>query len=135
MVLIIKRVLIIENNKLTLPKIITDIIWGLDYERKSFFGPYTQYVGYITADIIKTLLYIKRFSYYDFDEFLNINIDEINKKAKEYGIDELLCKDKNELNAVLPVLWKYLDKFDLSISSISDDTWKEVIKYLDNQKV
>ena len=112
-------------------KIITDIIWGLNDEWKSFFGLYTQYVGYLTADIVKTLLCIKRFSYYDFDEFLNIDIDEINKKAREYGIAELSCKDKKELNAVLPVLWKYLDSFDLSIESISEDVWREFIEYIE----
>ena len=41
-------------------KILMKILWGLPDIWKSFFGLYTQYVGYLTPKMIITLLSIKR---------------------------------------------------------------------------
>ena len=40
-------------------------------------------------------------------------------------------KNKKELNEVLPVLWEYLDEFDLY--ALSDETWNGLIEYLDSK--
>lgn len=113
-------------------KIIYRILSGLPDKWKSFFGLYTQYIGYLTADMAKTLLVVKRESYYDLDSDLsNISVDLINTKAFEYGVSELPYRDKKELNEVLPVLWEYLDEFELC--ELSDKTWNELIEYLDSK--
>lgn len=113
-------------------KIIYRILSGLPDKWKSFFGLYTQYIGYLTADMAKTLLVVKRESYYDIDSDLsNISVDLINSKAFEYGVSELPYRDKKELNEVLPVLWEYLDEFELC--ELSDKAWNELIEYLDSK--
>lgn len=113
-------------------KIIYRILSGLPDKWKSFFGLYTQYTGYLTADMAKTLLVVKRESYYDIEsDFSNINLNLINTKAFEYGVSELPYRDKKELNEVLPVLWEYLDKFELC--ELSDKTWNKLIEYLDSK--
>lgn len=113
-------------------KIIFKILSGLPDKWKSFFGLYTQYIGYLTAEMAKTLLVLKRESFDDVDfDSSNINLDVINAKAFEYGVSELPYRDKKELNEVLPVLWEYLDEFDLY--ALSDKTWNELIEYLDSK--
>lgn len=109
-------------------KIIFSILSGLPDKWKSFFRLYTQYIGYLTAGMTKTLLEIKRCSYFDYS---NINVDIINQKTLEYGLAELPYRGKEELNEVIPVLWEYLDEFDLC--EISDESWKGLIDYLDSK--
>ncbi|MGN0673620.1 MAG: hypothetical protein ACI4KJ_04245 [Anaerovoracaceae bacterium] len=111
-------------------RIIFEILSGLTDKWKSFFGLYTQFIGYLTTDMAKTLLVVKRESYYDIDShFSNINLDLINVKALEYGVTELPYRDKYELNEVIPVLWEFLDEYDLY--AISDKAWNKLIEYLD----
>ncbi|MDT4376949.1 MULTISPECIES: hypothetical protein [Clostridia] len=113
-------------------KIIFNILSGLPDKWKSFFGLYTQYIGYLTADMAKTLLVIKRCSYFDIDfDYSNIDLDKINIKALEYELSELPYRDKEGLDAVIPVLWEYLDEFDLC--EISDESWNGLVKFLDNK--
>lgn len=113
-------------------KIIFEIMSGLPEKWKSIFGLYTQYIGYLTADMAKILLVVKRESYHDIDSnFSNIDLDLVNAKALEYGLTELPCRDKSELNRAIPVLWEYLDKYDLC--AISDKAWNELIEYLDRK--
>ena len=86
-------------------KIIFNILSGLPDKWKSFFGLYTQYIGYLTADMAKTLLVIKRCSYFDIDfDYSNIDLDKINIKALEYELSELPYRDKEGLDAVIPTI-------------------------------
>lgn len=113
-------------------KIIFEIMSGLPEKWKSIFGLYTQYIGYFTADMAKTLLVVKRESYHDIDSHLSkIDLDLVNAKALEYGLAGLPYRDKPELNKAIPVLWEYIDEYDLC--AILDKAWNELIEYLDRK--
>jgi len=53
---------------------------------KDFFGLYTQYVGYLTPDMVRTILQTKRNFDNSRDEKLNdMSLSQLNEYAKEHG--------------------------------------------------
>ena len=108
------------------------LINKLEYGWKDFFGLYTQYVGYLTPNMIKTLLLIKR----EFDEqsdtnFIHINLEEINNICFEMTSDNF--SHHKEVNDVLPKLWDILKKFNLN--NVSEDEWDQFISFLNSKIV
>lgn len=104
---------------------------GLAGEWKSILGLYTQYAGYLTAEMAKSLLILKMESWIELDDLEKIDLDTLNDKAREYGTLELSFPrlDREEANKVLLALWECLDRYDLP--AMSDQAWEEMIAYLD----
>ena len=108
------------------------IVWKLPGVWKDFFGLYTQYIGYLSAEMAKTLLQVKRSADNELDmELVDLNLDKTNEYARKHGFRELPYKE--EINDVLPHIWKYLNEYDLSELSVPADQWDELIDYLDKK--
>ena len=103
---------------------------GLARLWKSFFGLYTQYMGYMTPDMVRTILQTKR----DFDSsqgasFTGMNVSQLNEYAGKHGLPEL--PDQEELDDVLPRIWDYLKKYDLSESAVPSESWNKLMEHID----
>ena len=97
---------------------------------KSFFGLYTQYVGYLTPEMARTILLIKRSLDSSLDEeFTGMSLSQLNEYAGRHGFREFPYK--KEIDDVLPHIWKYLKDYDLSDLTVSPEEWNELMKYLD----
>ena len=97
---------------------------------KDFFGLYTQYVGYLTPDMVRTILQTKRNLDNSRDEKLNdMSLSQLNEYAKKHGLCEL--PDMEEIDDVLPLIWNLLRKYDLSNITIPPEKWKELMEFLD----
>ena len=97
---------------------------------KDFFGLYTQYVGYFTPEMIKTVLQIKRGCDSSLDEeFTGMSLSQLNEYARRHGFYEL--PDMEEIDDVLPWIWNYLKEYDLSDSAVSSEKWNELMEYID----
>ncbi len=114
-------------------KVLQEIIFRFPNVWKDFFGLYTQYIGYLNADIAITLLTLKRIadSTLDFN-CLELDLKRTNDYASHYNLEKLPYR--KEIEAVLPELWKFLDKYDLSAECISETTWNEFIDYWSKEK-
>lgn len=97
---------------------------------KDFFGLYTQYVGYLTPDMVRTILQIKRNFDNSRDEKLNdMSLSQLNEYAQKHGFYEL--PDMEEIDDVLPLIWNLLKKYDLSDLTVPPEKWKELMEFLD----
>ena len=107
---------------------------------KAHFGLHTYYVGYLTAELLISLLYVWRTS--DPNEF-----DELDGKEIRALLDEktnLLNEQQNlklalfpfdsDIDTVMPKLIDELNHYDLSESNLSEEKWKELIDYLSTKK-
>ena len=100
---------------------------------KDFFGLYTQYVGYLTPEMIKTILQIKRSFDSALDErFDELNLIQLNEFAARQGYPEL--PNRKEISDVLPHIWNYLKEYDFSDFSVSSEKWNELMGYLDKKR-
>ena len=111
-----------------LHRIVDDLAW----QWKSFYGLFTQYVGYLTLDIAKTLMSLKRIAddTMDFD-CTSLSYEKVNRFALQYNLRELPNIDGIE--KVLPRLWKCLDEYDLSSWTFSDEAWNSFFAYLEER--
>ena len=97
---------------------------------KDFFGLYTQYVGYLTPEMVRTILQIKRSLDNSPDgQFADMNLSRLNEYAKRNGFCEL--PDMEEIDDVLPTIWNYLKEYSLSDSTVPSEKWNELMKFLD----
>ena len=98
---------------------------------KSFFGLYTQYVGYLSPEMAKTILQIKRSLDSSMDEEFTADmcLSQLNEYAGKHGFRELPYKE--EIDDVLPRIWAYLKEYDLSDLTVSPEQWKALMEYLD----
>lgn len=109
---------------------------GLASRWKSHFGLYTQYVGYMTGEMIISLLTAWRYSEHDeFDDISDHEINDlINRKIAEYNIENegqiaYFPSDKDIDNAMQKLI-VFLKDYDLSVESVSPDMWSQFIEYL-----
>lgn len=109
------------------------VLWKLPEVWKDFFGLYTQYVGYLSPEMAKTVLQIKRSIDNELDADLkDLNLSRTNEYARDHGFNELPYK--KEIDNVLPRIWEYLNQYDLSDDTVPVEQWDKLIEYLD-QKV
>lgn len=107
---------------------------------KDHFGLHTYYVGYLTAELLISLLYVWRTS--DPIEFDELDGKEIRALLDEKTI--LLNEQQNlklalfpfdsDIDTVMPKLIDELNHYDLSESNLSEEKWKELIDYLSTKK-
>ena len=107
---------------------------------KAHFGLHTYYVGYLTAELLISLLYVWRTS--DPIEFDGLDGKEIRALLDEKTI--LLNEQQNlklalfpfdsDIDTVMPKLIDELNHYDLSESNLSEEKWKELIDYLSTKK-
>ena len=97
---------------------------------KRFFGLYTQYVGYLTPEMVRTILQIKRSLDSSLvDEFTGMSLSQLNEYAEKHGFCEFPYK--KEIADVLPRIWDYLKDYDLSDFTVPPKQWDELMEYLD----
>ena len=97
---------------------------------KDFFGLYTQYVGYLTPDMVRTILQTKRgFDSSPEENFTDMSLSQLNEYAQKHGFYEL--PDMEEIDDVLPLIWNLLKKYDLSDLTVPPEKWKELMEFLD----
>jgi len=97
---------------------------------KDFFGLYTYYVGYLTPDMVRTILQTKRsFDSSPEENFTDMSLSQLNEYAKEHGLCEL--PDMEEIDDVLPLIWNLLKEYDLSNITIPPEKWKKLMEFLD----
>lgn len=98
---------------------------------KSFFGLYTQYVGYLSPEMARTILQIKRSLDSSMNEEFTADmcLSQLNEYAGKHGFRELPYKE--EIDDVLPRIWAYLKKYDLSDFTVSPEQWQALMEYLD----
>lgn len=97
---------------------------------KDFFGLYTQYVGYLTPEMVRTILQIKRSLDSSPDgKFTGMSLSQLNEYARKHEFHEL--PDMEEIDDVLPLIWKYLREYNLSDSSVPSEKWQELMGFLD----
>lgn len=103
---------------------------------KYHFGLYTQYVGYLTPELLISLLSAWRNydnkDYRNLDEqeilkLLNDRITMLNENTTQHYI--YFPNDKDTCS-VLPKLIETLYNFDLSVPNISSEEWNKLINYL-----
>lgn len=103
---------------------------------KDYFGLYTHYVGYLSAELIITLLYVWRTSDpFDFEGLsgkeIRLLIDDRARTLNERNKLKLaLFPLDKDIDDVMPMLIEVLDEYDLSESNLPDDIWQEFISYL-----
>lgn len=113
-------------------KILGNIIFNLQDVWKRHFGLYTQYIGYMTPEMLITLSTIKRIADSTWEiDCSELSLNKTNELAEKFDLYRIPVKD--EFEAVLPKLWAFLEKFDLSEDNISENSWNEYIKYLENK--
>ncbi len=108
------------------------IIWKLPDIWKDYFGLYTQYIGYLSPQIAKTILQVKR----SIDNELGVDLKEMDlKRTNEYAIERGFNElpNKKEIDDVLPRIWDYLIQYDLSDDTVPAQQWVELINYLDKK--
>lgn len=115
-------------------------IQRLSEKWKDHFGLHTYYVGYLTAELLISLLYVWRTS--DPIEFDGLDGKEIRALLDEKTI--LLNEQQNlklalfpfdsDIDTVMPKLIDELNHYDLSESNLSEEKWKELIDYLSTKK-
>lgn len=111
----------------------------LSVKWKDHFGLYTQYVGYLTAELIITLLYVWRTSEpIDFDGLTGKEIRLlIDNKAmflnEQEGLKLKLFPFDNDIDTVMPKLIELLDEYDLSENNLSKEDWQDFIDYLSSK--
>lgn len=103
---------------------------------KDHFGLYTHYVGYLSAELVITLLYVWRTSDpFDFEDLSGKEIRSlIDDRARALNARNelklaLFPLDK-DIDDVMPTLIEVLDEYNLSESNLPDDIWQEFISYL-----
>lgn len=103
---------------------------------KDHFGLYTHYVGYLSAELVITLLYVWRTSDpFDFEGLsgkeIRLLIDDRARALNERNKLKLaLFPLDKDIDDVMPTLIEVLDEYDLSESNLPDDIWQEFISYL-----
>lgn len=108
------------------------ILWKLPDVWKDYFGLYTQYIGYLSPQMVKTLLQVKRNIDNELDVCLkDMDLKQTNEYAIKHGFNELPYK--KEIDDVLPRMWEYLNQYDLSDDTVPTEQWDEMIEYLDSK--
>lgn len=108
------------------------IIWNLQNIWKEHFGLYTQYIGYVSPEMVKTILIIKKYSDENEDiDLRSFDLYKINKFARNNKIYEF--PNKKEFDDVLPKYWDYLNKYDFSNNNLKKSEWNELLNYLDKK--
>lgn len=109
---------------------------GLASKWKSHFGLYTQYVGYMTGEMIISLLTAWRYSEHnEYDEMSDREIsDLINRKIAEYNVDneETIASfpSDQDIDTAMQKLIQFLKDYDLSEESVPQHMWDQFIEYL-----
>ena len=109
---------------------------GLTSKWKSHFGLYTQYVGYMTGEMIISLLTVWRHSEPDeYDEMSDREINDlINRKIAEYNADneETIAPfpSDQDIDTAMQKLIQFLKDYDLSEESVPQHMWDQFIEYL-----
>lgn len=115
-------------------------IQHLSEKWKDHFGLHTYYVGYLTAELLISLLYVWRTS--DPIEFDGLDGKEIRALIDKKIIQLNGQKDlklalfpfDSDIDTVMPKLIKELNRYDLSEENLSEEKWKELIDYLSTKK-
>ena len=111
----------------------------LSVKWKHHFGLYTQYVGYLTADLVITLLYVWRTTDpLDFEGLsgkeIRLLIDERTMFLNEQeGLKLKLFPFDNDIDTVMPKLIEILSEYDLTESNLPNEDWQELIAYLSSK--
>lgn len=106
---------------------------------KDHFGLHTYYVGYLTAELLISLLYVWRTSDpMEFDELdgrgIRALIDEKTMLLNEQQSLKLaLFPFDSDIDTVMPKLIGELRNYDLSEDNLAETTWKELIDYLSSK--
>lgn len=95
---------------------------------KRHFGMFTQYIGYLSPNQLKTLFVLKRISDENGEfDISTLDLCGLNNKAREYDVAEFGYK--KELDSVLPFLHKELKRYNLG--NIEEGMWRSLLGYLD----
>ena len=114
-------------------------VYRLSVKWKDHFGLYTQYVGYLTAELVITLLYVWRTTNpLDFDgltgEEIRLLIDNRATSINEQeGLKLTLFPLDNDIDTVMPKLIEILNEYDLSENNLPNEDWQEFIDYLSSK--
>lgn len=113
-------------------KMLRDIACRLPCIWKDSFGLYTQYAGCLSARMVKTILEVKRLSDSDagFD-CAELDVVALNRIADKHGLTTF--RESEDMDAILPKLWKFLSQYNLSSQVVGSDDWGEFIDYLDHK--
>ena len=111
----------------------------LSVKWKDHFGLYTQYVGYLTAELVITLLYVWRTT--DPLDFVGLSGKEIrlliDNRAmflnEQKGAKLKLFPFDSDIDTVMPKLIEVLDEYDLTESNLPNEDWQELIDYLSSK--
>ena len=117
--------------------LLCNLIFDLEYAWKSHFGLYTQYVGYLNPQLVKTLIIVWRFQTINKDKTELTNSQDINKYIFQnnlsYNCHEVL--DNKDLDSVIPKLFKTLKKYDLSETALTEKEFNRLLEYLDSKTI
>jgi hypothetical protein len=58
-----------------------------------------------------------------------MSLSQLNEYARKHEFHEL--PDMEEIDDVLPLIWKYLREYNLSDSSVPSEKWQELMGFLD----
>lgn len=122
-------------NEVQLIKCINDVAdkW------KTHFGLHTYYVGYMTAEMMISLLTVWRYS--DHSEFLNLSDKEILAKFDdkirtlnfEKGLSLQPFPCDQDVITVMPKLRDALLEYDLSEDNVPQAEWERLLAYLESK--
>lgn len=113
-------------------------VWSLESTWKSVYGLGTQYVGYMTPDMVITILSARRYAY-DFiewdqeDSFTLENLNKLVEGINEFGLLTYtvpMFTENKDYRIAIPKLLKTVAEYDLSEESISSDEWANLIEYI-----
>lgn len=107
---------------------------------KDHFGLHTYYVGYLTAELLISLLSVWRTS--DPIEFEGLGgkeiralIDEKTILLNEHQSPKLtLFPFDSDIDTVMPKLIGELNNYDLSEANLPEDKWNELKDYLNSKR-
>ena len=117
-------------------------IQSLESTWKSVYGLGTQYVGYMTPDMVITILSAHRYAYdfIEWDQEDSFTLENLNKLVEGINVFGVLAytvpmfpENKDYRNAI-PKLLKTVATYDLSEESISGDEWLKFVEYINSKK-
>lgn len=115
---------------------------SLESTWKSVYGLGTQYIGYMTVDMIISVLSVRRYAYdyirwNDENTYTLANINKLINELNSEGVIDYAIPTfpNNEDYAIaIPDLLKITTKYDLSEKSISETEWLQFINYLNSKR-
>lgn len=102
---------------------------------KDHFSLYTYYVGYMTPEMVKTLLILCRYKQMDIFEMLEdgkTTVSEFNDfitRNREYGLKEF--RYDKDIDTIMP---KIMEKIlDYDFCEVDEGKWNQFMEYLDSK--